>query len=117
MNVEKDLERFRYAVFIGNMPDDNFTPLSQEEYVDQYEQQLERDPARERKLLEDLSASLLPLYRSKLEQIAKIEQTISGIEEPISFSDAFVLEELYDEISNLETEEEWIEFKKRLTQK
>ncbi len=113
MNMDRELERFRFGIFMGNSPE-NFTPLTQEEYVDHYEQLVERNPAQERKLMKELSASLLPLYRNQMEQAVKIEQMISGEQEEVSFSNEEVFDELYDEISNLETEEEWQEFKKRI---
>lgn len=113
MSIDRDLERFRFGIFMGYISE-NITPLTQEEYIDHYEQLLERNPAQERKLMKELSAPLLPLYRSQMEQVAKMEQMISGTEEEVSFTDQEVLDELYDEISNLETEEEWKEFKKRM---
>ncbi|HJV44911.1 MAG TPA: hypothetical protein VJ824_04205 [Bacillota bacterium] len=111
MNIADHLEKFRYILFMGRYPDQDI-PMSQEEYVEAYEEQLERDPALERKLILEFSSPLLPIYRKHIEQLAKMEQTISGNDEPISFTDEEVLDELYDEISNIETEEEWQNFKK-----
>lgn len=113
MNMEKDLERFRFGIYMGYISE-NITPLTQEEYVDHYEQLVERNPAQERRLMKELSEPLLPLYRTQMEQVAKMEQMISGTEEEVFFTDDEVLHELYDEISNLETEQEWQEFKKRI---
>lgn len=113
MSIENQLERFRYALFIGEAPPENYQPLSQEEYIEQYEKKVERNPAQERKLMAELSAPLLPIFQKQLEDLARMEKLISEDETPVSFEEEEILEELYDEVSNLETEEEWREFKKR----
>lgn len=115
MSIENHLERFRYALFIGEAPPESYQPLTQEEYIEHYEQKLERNPAQERKLMSELSAPLLPLFQKQLEDIARMEKLVSGDESHVSFEEEEVLEELYDEVSNLETEEEWKEFTKRFT--
>ncbi|MBP1933932.1 hypothetical protein [Ammoniphilus resinae] len=113
MDLNQQLEQLRYAIFIGQDPSQLDNMLTQEEYTEHYESQLERDPAAERRLLVEYSKPLLAVYRKEMEQIAKIEQSLSGDDQPISFSDEEVMEELYDEMMNLETEEEWNSFKRR----
>ncbi|RXT05835.1 hypothetical protein [Ammoniphilus sp. CFH 90114] len=114
MSIEQALERFRYALFLGVEPPEEYTAKTQEEYIEHYEQQIERDPAKERKLITRLSAPLLQVYRKQVEQLARMEQLISGDQSPLIFSDEDILEELYDELSNIETEEEWVVFKSRV---
>jgi len=113
MDLNRQLEQLRYAIFIGQDPSQLENILTQEEYTDHYESQLERDPATEHRLLVEYSKPILPIYRKEMEQIAKIEQSLSGDEQPISFTDEEVMEELYDEMMNLETEDEWNSFKRR----
>ncbi|RKD21686.1 hypothetical protein BEP19_13705 [Ammoniphilus oxalaticus] len=113
-SIHEALEQFRFAVFMGRRPGEVEALLTQEQYVLAYEQQLERDPAKERTLMETYSAPLLPVYKKIMEQTAKMEQLLSGDTTPISFTDEDVLDELYDEVSNLETEAEWEDFKKRI---
>jgi len=114
--LDQALEQLRFVIFKGVRPneEENLPIQSQEEYVFEYEQQVERDPGRERRLIETYSLPILPLYKQQMEQLAKMEQFISGNTDPISFSDEEVLDELYDDISNLETEDEWQDFKNRL---
>ncbi|WP_134704088.1 hypothetical protein [Ammoniphilus sp. YIM 78166] len=114
MSLDHALEQFRYALFIGELPKDDFSPLTQEQYIELYEQQIERDPAMERKLMVTLSAPILSPYRKQMEQLARMENMIAGEERIIACSDDEVLEELYDEVSNMETDEEWQQFKSRL---
>jgi len=114
--LNQTLEQLRFVIFKGTRPNDKeYLPVqTQEQYVFEYEQQIERVPGRERKLIETYSLPILPLYRKQMEQLAKMEQLISERTGPVSFSDEEVLDELYDDISNLETEAEWQDFKKRL---
>lgn len=114
MSLDHALDQFRYALFVGELPKEEFTPLSQEEYIEQYEQQVARNPAMERKLMSVLSVPLLSPYRKQMEQLARMENMIAGEERTLSFTDDEVLDELYDEVSNLETEEEWVQFKARI---
>lgn len=115
MKLELALEQLRFVIFKGILPDESRThDYTQEQYVLEYEQQIERDPAKERRLFETYSLPILPIYRKQMEQLSKMEQLISESSVPISFSDEEVLDELYDELSNLETEIEWQDFKKRL---
>ena len=115
-DLDYALEQLRFIIFKGTSPTEkeNLPLHSQEEYVFEYEQQLERDPGKERKLIEKYSVPILPLYRQQMEQVAKMDQLISGNTDPISFSNEDVLDELYDDIANLETEAEWQDFKKRI---
>jgi hypothetical protein len=120
MDIQQALEQFRYALFIGTPPI-HFVPLTQEEYIDQYEQQLSRNPIEEKQLIKSYSIPLLPAYKKHLEKVKKMEFILMGNEEAekmeLFFTDEEALEELYDEVSNLETEEEWAHFKNIFAQK
>lgn len=114
MDIKHALEQFRYALFIGTPPN-HLDPLTQEEYIEKYEQQVSRNPIEERQLIKSYSVPLLPTYKKHLEKVKKMEQILMGNEDAeeveLVFSDEEALDELYDEVSNLETEEEWTHFK------
>ena len=113
VNISDALEKFRYVLFTGECPEE-FTPRTQEEYIEIYEHQMERDPAMEAKLIVEFGEPLLPTFRKQLEQLARMEQLISGTDEKTSFSDEEILNEIYDDVANIETEEEWQDFKKNV---
>jgi hypothetical protein len=109
LNVRQELDRFRHVLFTGKSPVD-FTPKTQEEYITYYESRVERDPASERKLLIQASIQLLPLYKKRLTGIASMEQLLTGESHNITYTDEEVLEELYDEVVNIESEDEWQDY-------
>lgn len=113
-SLNRALEQLRYVIFVGEEPEADIPLRTHEQYVQAYEQQLERDPAKERRLIEKYSEPLLPIYKKQREQEAKLERLFSGNDPHAALTDEETLEELYDEIANLETESEWIEFKKTL---
>jgi hypothetical protein len=111
VNISDALEKFRYVLFTGEYPEE-LTSRTQEEYIEIYEQQMERDPATEAKLIAEFGEPLLPTFRKQMEQLARMEQLISGTDAKTSFSDEEILNEIYDDVANIETEEEWQNYKK-----
>lgn len=135
----EELEQLRAIIFTGKRLHESESPLTQEEYVERYENQWERDPLLEWQLVSEAAKSLIPLYQKEQQHIERMERMLSGqtagdtrgadktakefarneaddAEDEAADShqdEAYWVERLYDEIVDLETEEEWQKFKKR----
>jgi hypothetical protein len=108
--IKYDLERFRHALYTGEALA-GLAPWRHEDYIDYYENQIERNPSSSTaEKLQTEAVPLLAIYRKKLEDIARMEQLICGTSKSIVVTDEEVFEELYDEIVNIDTEEEWQQF-------
>jgi hypothetical protein len=116
-------EQLRSIVFTGRRLKADEHPQKQEEYILAYEDQLERNPLEEWKLLSEAALPVLGAFRKEQNAIERMEKMISGgldesdrdlkeTEEDDEDTEYWI-ERLYDEIANLETEEEWQAFKGR----
>lgn len=109
------LEQLRAMLFLGRTLSDREQPWQQEAYIDYYEGRIERNPSTEWKAFTEIAGPLLSIFRKKREEIARMERLIQGVPEPTAISateEEKVIEELYDGIVNLDTEEEWQAFKR-----
>lgn len=111
-------EDLRSIVFTGQRRPQDTPPVSQEELVRIYESQLERNPLTEWKLFREASRPVLSQYIKEQEAIRRMERLMSEGDDPLHHQDLEEedwMEQLHDEISNLETEQEWQDWKKKYT--
>ncbi|MBN6188139.1 hypothetical protein JQN58_14790 [Aneurinibacillus sp. BA2021] len=113
MNTEQIkhlLNRARHAVFLGEPLHIESKPLTQEEYFEAYEARTARDPLTEIALLREAILPLLPVYQEKWRNDNRAAQMMTGtsLAEPRD-EDGWLME-VYDEIMNTDTEEEWEQF-------
>jgi hypothetical protein len=104
------LDKARHVVFLGEELKEGVQAKTQEEYLEIYETRVERDPLLETSLLRDAITPLLPIYQEKWRndnQAAKM-MTGNSLAEPEEEEDWLM--EVYDEIVNTDTEEEWERF-------
>lgn len=107
MQLSARLEELRAILFTGK-PRRSLPSLTQPEYVSLFEQRIERDPQAEWKALHNYAKPLIPLYRQKLANIYKMESYILGKKAaPPAYDEETILTKIYEEIMELETEEEW----------
>jgi hypothetical protein len=110
-------EQLRSVIFTGRRLGPDEEPQSQEDYIEHFESQIERNPLEEWKLIKQAAQPILQTYRQEQEAIERMERMIRG--ESIDESEPDVAEEdnwierLYEDIANLETEDEWLAFKGR----
>lgn len=115
-------EQLRSIIFTGHRlgPDDE--PQSQEAYIEHFESQIERNPLEEWKLIKQAAQPVIDSYRQEQEAIERMEKMIRGDSEDVPTHNSNGVEEetltlddwierLYEDIANLETEEEWHDFK------
>lgn len=107
MQLTTQLEELRAILFTGK-PRRSLPPLAQPEYVSYFEQRVERDPQVEWKALHDFARPLIPLFRKKLIDQFRMESYIHGVTlTPPTYDDETILTKMYEEIMELETEDEW----------
>jgi hypothetical protein len=116
-------EQLRSIVFTGRRLDENESPWNQEEYISAYEDRIERDPLEEWKLLNEAVLPVMSAYRIEQKAIERMEKIISGqLDENDKVSAKTEdgdenqeewIERLYEDIANIESEEEWQAFKGR----
>jgi hypothetical protein len=107
------LNRARHAIFSGESLACGTPPFTQEEYIDLYEQRIERNPLTEKKLFSEAISPILPLYQNQWKHANQAAAMMGGEteEEPADFEDWLM--EIYDEIMSTDTELEWNSFVQR----
>lgn len=107
MHLKDQLEELRAILFTGK-PRHSFPQLTQPEYVEWFEGRVERDPETEWQAMYQYLQPIISLYRKQLEEMDRMEAYIHGkSHSPPAFDDETVLQKVYEEIMELETEEEW----------
>lgn len=109
------LDKARHAIFLGIPMSEEEAPKTQEEYLEAYEARLERNPLQETALLREAIMPLLSTYQEKWRNDNRAAEMMTGtsLPEPCDADDW--LQEVYDEIVNTDTEEEWRQFVTRFT--
>ncbi|MFS8579328.1 MAG: hypothetical protein LOD88_04805 [Novibacillus thermophilus] len=101
------LEELRAILFTGKSRR-SLPPLTQPEYVKRFEGRIERNPKAEWHALHQYAQPIIPLYRKQLEEKRRVESYFHGKPaDTLDDDDQTVLEKLYEEIMEMETEEEW----------
>lgn len=118
MNTEQirhQLNKARHAVFLGEPLQTDSQPMTQEEYFEAYEARVERDPLAETALLREAILPILTIYQEKWRNDNQAAQMMTGnsLAEPRD-EDGWLME-VYDEIMNTDTDEEWEQFVTRFT--
>ncbi|AMA73898.1 hypothetical protein P4S93_03985 [Aneurinibacillus thermoaerophilus] len=109
------LDKARHAIFLGEELKEGTKPKTQEEYLELYETRVERDPLRETALLKEAITPLLSLYKEKWRYDNRAAELMTGNSLPEPEDEEGWLLEVYDEIMNTDTEEEWEYFVARFT--
>ncbi|CEH31788.1 hypothetical protein AM501_17680 [Aneurinibacillus migulanus] len=118
MNAEQIrhlLNKARHAVFLGIPMPEGETPRTQEEYLEAYEARVERNPLRETALLREAIMPLLSIYQEKWRNDNRAAEMMTGTSLPEPHDEDDWLQEVYDEMMNTDTEEEWRQFVTRFT--
>lgn len=107
MQLADQLEELRAILFTGQSRS-SLPTLTQPEYVEWFEQRLERDPETEWRAMRRYAQPIIPLYRKQLAEMHRMEAYIHGKTSPApDYDEEIVLKKLYEEMMELETEEEW----------
>ncbi|BAU29415.1 hypothetical protein DFP93_11519 [Aneurinibacillus soli] len=106
-DIRRLLDQARHAIFLGEELLAETPALTQEDYLDQYEARTERNPLREKELLRQAITPLLATYQHtwKMDNAAAALMTGDSLPEPEDETEWLM--EIYDEMMNTDTEEEW----------
>ncbi|WP_027415165.1 hypothetical protein [Aneurinibacillus terranovensis] len=107
------LNKARHAIFTGEPLPHAWAPSTQEEYIAIYEERTERNPLVEKKLFSEAMVDILPLYQKNWREMNQAAAIMTGesAAEPKDTDEWLI--EIYDEMINTETEDEWNAFVKR----
>lgn len=108
MKLKDQLEELRAILFTGK-PLSALPVLTHPEYVARFEARTERDPEAEWQALFRYTKAIVPLYRKQLIDNYRMESYMRGETgvTPPEYDDKTILQRLYEDIMELETEEEW----------
>ncbi|WP_054948897.1 hypothetical protein [Numidum massiliense] len=107
MQLRKQLEQLRAILYTGK-PQEAAPTLTQEEYIERFEARIARDPAVEWQALVTYGRPLVPQYRARLADIHRMARLLQGDDAPAPpTDDEALLKQLYEEMMELETEQEW----------
>lgn len=111
---KKAWEHLRGILFMGKAYQAD-SPLTQEEYIAYFEEQLERNPMEEWRLFREAAAPVMERYQKEMIQQERMEQIMSGDPEApaVERDDDDWVELLHEDIIHLESEAEWEMFLKR----
>jgi hypothetical protein len=113
--IQHLLNRARHAIFLGEPLKEGEAPKTQEEYLELYEARVERNPLRETELLRQAIEPLLPIYQKKWLNDNRAAEMMTGNSLPEPEDEEEWLMEVYDEIMNTDSEDEWELFVTRFT--
>lgn len=113
--IRRLLDKARQAIFLGEELPDNAPARTQEDYLELYDTRVERNPLREKELLRQAIASLLPAYKEtwRMDNAAAALMTGDSLPEPEDEEEWLM--EIYDEMMNTDTEGEWEQMITRFT--
>ena len=113
--IRRLLDKARHAIFLGEELSNDVPSYTQEEYLELYEKRLTRDPLQEKEFFGQSIAPLLAAYKDawRMDNAAAALMTGDSLPEPEDEEEWLL--EIYDEMMNTDTEEEWEQMITRFT--